>query len=308
LPDSSIYSDKRYTTNPIALGSWTNNYTRLSDSVSITLNGASVKLAPQIRIKLDDISFVSKLKNASSSDFGTTDNFKLFLKGCHIVPELGPLSPAQGGLAYMNLGAPSAAMVVYYTDSLGAQMKAEFPISGSSTAKGNLFSHTTLPSVMVQPAMGGTPQNTCYVQPAAGLKTRILFPYLFDFAKDKNIAITGAEVIVSTDQTRDTSVYKLPVWMVLNSSDSLGVAQLSFDLATSDGLYYYNGYYDGSQYHFNIQREIQYWFNQYKNHGRNINYGLNLIVPIANPVAANRAILDTRPGKIKLKLSYTVIN
>ncbi len=305
LPTDGLYNNKTYAVNSTPLGTWTSDYTHLGDSIQITLNGQSATLAPHVRIKLDEPTFVNKLKNAGTAEFLTSAAFKSFLKGLYIVPETGPLAAGQGAIAYMNMNVATTTMVVYYEGSL----KAEFPISNTTTLKGNNFIHTYLPSVAIQPSMGGTHQNTCYLQPSAGLKTRILFPYLFDFAKEKNIAITGAEVVVSIDQTRDTSVYKLPSWLLLNTSDSTGKYDFVLDLYTSDGLQYYNGYYNGAtgEYHFNIQRQVQYWFNQYKNNGRNVNYGLNLIVPADNPVGANRIILDTRAGKIKLKLSYTVI-
>lgn len=302
---TGLPSNRTYVKHATAIGSWTSDYTHLGDSVTVTLNGTSATLAPHIRIKLDDPSFVNKIKNAGTGEFLSQEAFKTYLKGLYIVPETTPAA-GQGAIAYMNMSHGTTLMVIYYNGTL----KAEFPIYASTALKGNSFEHTNLPVIVPQPVMGGTHQNTCYVQPGAGLKTHILFPYLFDFAKDKNIAITGAEVIISVDQTRDTSVYKLPGRLLLNSSDSTGYYASPFDLFTQDGRIYYGGFYDGSkgEYHFNIQREIQYWFNQYKNNnGRNVNYGLNLIVPADGPVQANRAILDTRAGKIKLKLSYTVI-
>jgi hypothetical protein len=304
LPTTGLYSNKVYATYATPLGTWTSNYTHLGDSVPLTLNGQTVNLAPHVRIKLDESSFVAKFKNAGAAEFKTSSAFKAYMKGLYIVPETNPAS-GEGAIAYMNLYNPTSSLVIYYNGI----SKAEFPIFSSNSLKGNAFSHSYLPAVAIQPAMGGTHQNTCYVQPAAGLKTRITFPYLFDFAKNKNIAITGAEVVVSVDQTKDTSVYKLPGWMLLNTSDSTGKYDFPLDLYTSDGIYYYDGYYNGTrgEYRFNIQRQVQSWFNQYKNNGRNVNYGLNLIVPADNPVGANRVILDSRAGKIKLKLSYTVI-
>lgn len=300
----NIYSNKKFETKPTPIGTWVSDFTHLGDSVPISLNGQIVNLPPHIRIRLNETGFVTKMNNAGPEKFTTTEVFKSFLKGFYISSELSPLSVGQGAMAYLNMSKATTAMIVYYNDSL----KAEFPISGSSTLKGNTYFHTFSSNIAVQPAMGGTHRNSCYVQPTAGLKTRILFPHLFDFATNKNIAITGAEVIVSIDQTKDTSLYKLPSRMLLNASDSQGLLERPFDLYTSDGNAYYGGYYNGKgEYSFNIQRQVQYWFNQYKNYGLNTNYGLNLIVPSDNPVGANRAILDTRAGKVKLKLSYTVI-
>jgi hypothetical protein len=304
LPETGLYSNKSYQKNSVAIGTCYTNLTHLGDSVPLTLNGQTVNLAPHIRIKLDDAGFVSKFQNTDSSVYIDNKVFLSFLKGLYIVPEIGPLSVGQGGIAYMNLASATTSMVVYYNGSF----KAEFPISSINTLKGNTFSHSFSSNIVTQPAMGGTHKNTCYVQPGGGLKTRILFPHLFDFAKNKNIAITGAEVTVNIDQTVDTSVYKLPVRLLLNSSNSFGALEQPIDLVTVDGIAYYGGYYNSNgTYSFNIQREIQYWFNQYKNKNTSINYGLNLIVPSDNPVGANRAVLDTRAGKVKLKLSYTVI-
>ncbi|MES2560736.1 MAG: DUF4270 domain-containing protein [Bacteroidota bacterium] len=304
-----LYSNKVYAKDPTAIGSWTSDYTHLADSIRVMENGQSVGLAPHIRIKLDDIAFINKIKNASAANLSDTASFRSFLKGLYIVPETGTLPSGEGAIAYMNMASAATMMVIYYNGS----RKAEFPIYKTSTVKGNAFSHSYLPAVSIQPLLGGTHQTTCYIQPSAGLKTRILFPYIFDFAKNKNIAITGAEVIVTLDQTKDSSVYKIPKRLYLYSSDELGFTQPPFDLLGSFeefliNLMYYGGHYSGNgEYRFTITREVQYWFNQYKKNNRNVNYGLNLRTLIDNPVAANRAILDTRPGKIKLKLSYTVI-
>jgi hypothetical protein len=311
LPNTSddiYFSNRSYVKSVAPIGTWTGSFSesQMTDSITYTYNGVYNSLAPQIRIKLDDPTFVEKFKNANQGHFVSTADFQSYIKGLMVLPETSPLNPGEGSVAYMNMNNSATTVVVYYGN--GTQ-RADFPIYSSNCIKANKYSHVHNVTVPVQPLMGGTNKTTNYLQPLTGLKTRITFPNLFDYVKDNKIAITGAEMIFTVDNTKDTSVYKLPPQIRLLASDSVGRNDFILDFNNLDGTAYYGGYYNSStgEYRFNIVRQIQYILSQYKNNNKNVNYGLNLIVQADNPIAANRVILDTSPGKIKLKLSYTVI-
>jgi len=93
----------------------------------------------------------------------------------------------------------------------------------------------------------------------------------------------------------------------LFAADSLG--RLDFINDFFDGGSYYGGILDPATktYRFNINRHIQYLLNEYLNNNKNYNYGLNLVAPADNPLSAARVVLDTRPEKLKLNLTYSVI-
>jgi len=309
LKDSSYRSDRNYqydASKPI--GSWTGKF-KLEDSIRYTYAGVAVSLPPHLRIKLDDAAYINKFKTAPSSVFASIDAFQAYFKGLVIIPETSPLVPGDGGIVHIDLKNDNflrnmiTSVVVYYDST----QKIEFPIYPDDNIKYNKFSHQHTVTIPIQPRVGGTHQNVNYVKSMAGLKTRIQLPNLFDFVKNQNIAINGAELVIPIVEGTNTGNYTTPVSMRLFDSDSLGRNKIIVD--AFDGTDYYGGSYNSSSktYSYNIIRYVQNLLTQYKQQGLNYNYGLNLFIQADNPVSASRVIIDTRPGKIKLKLSYTVI-
>jgi hypothetical protein len=300
--DSSYYSNRTYPKRtPTPIGSWTGSFNKLGDSVYVS--GLTAGLTPHLRIRLDNADFVERLRTApSQGQFVNTETFQKYIKGLIIMPETSPQNPGEGAVAYMNLKNSITSVVVYYA---GGTQKAEFPIYKTETVKANSYSHVYNPAITLQPMKSGTHQTTAYIQPMAGLKMRILVPHLFELVKDKKVAITGAELIFTPLQGGAPAPYSLPDKVRLVSADSLGRNELVVDFLEA----HFGGDYNSSTgtYHFNIIRHIQQLLTQYKNNNLNLNYGFSLIVQADNPIVANRLILDTNPGKIKLKLSYTVI-
>ncbi len=307
--DSSYRSDRNYAYNASKpIGTWTGTF-KLQDSIKYTYAGVPVSLPPHLRIKLDAEEYIQKFKNANPLTFASVEAFQSYFKGLVIVPEKSPLVPGEGSIVHIDLKNDSylrnmITSVVMYYDST---QKIEFPIYPDDNTKYNRFTHQHTVTIPIQPLLGGSHQNVNYVQGMAGLKTRILLPNLFDFVKNQNIAINGAELVIPIIDGTNSGNYPAPASMRLFDSDSLGRNRIIID--AFDGTDYYGGIYNSSSkaYSYNIIRYVQNLLTQYKQQGLNYNYGLNLFVQADNPVSASRAIMDTRPGKIKLKLSYTVI-
>ncbi len=302
--DSFYFSNRNYQYSAsMPLGSWQGTAKSLKDSVRLP----TVTLPPHIRIKLNAAEFLVKLKNGEASGaFTNNTTFKNLFKGLIINPTNASLAPGEGSLIYADMKSGLTALVVYYSVPGVGSTKAEFTVS-SADVKINKYEHDIKPGVVLYPVMNGQHQETTYLQPAGGIKTRILFPHLFDYVKNNQIAVTGAELTISLKQGTYVAPYTQPKELRLLSSDSLG--RNDFIIDQNLGANYYGGQEKDGVYRFNIIRHIQNVLNEYKNYNRNINYGLNLIVPADNPIMANRAILDTRLAEknIKLKLTYTVI-
>ncbi len=312
---ANYYSNRKYSYNQWSpIGTWNGNFNNLTDSVKYTYAGAQVTLAPHLRIKLDDPAYIQKFKNAPASTFASRANFNAYFKGLVISPETSPLIPDQGTIVNVdlrndNLNTNVITSVVVYYDST---QKIEFPIYDEKNIKTNTFKQEHSVIIPIEPSLNGTQHDITYVQSMAGLKTRILIPHLFDFVKNQNIAINGAEVIIPIMDGSNTGTYTVPTRLFLFDTDSLGrISENEIkDFNIVDG---YSSYYDGkfkstsNQYSFNIMRHIQHLLREYKEHQLNYNYGLCLFVPENYALPVGRAKLDTRPGKIKLKLSYTVI-
>lgn len=303
-----FYSNRNYQTSPTELGSYTGTF-NLSDSVIEYVAGKRLGYAPQLRIKITDAAFINKLKTTPVDSFTSSANFKSTFKGLMISAEQSSMANGDGSIAYFNLRSdnPQTALVVYCKNDT-AQVKYEFPISGTAEVKTNQYKHRNLPATL-QAANNGTHQNTCYVQPAAGIKTRILIPSLSKIAADRPIAVNSARILFTV---KDTQNYPVPARLNLWDADELGRRKNIADF--SESATYYGGTFDATTgtYTFNINRHVQNLLNSYNKNKVDINYGLNLFVPEDYNVAANRAILDTDrsiPGqqKVKLILTYTVI-
>lgn len=307
--DATFYSNRTYQTNSTELGTYNGNF-NLTDSAIVVVGGTRFAYAPQMRIKITNPTFLNKLQAAADSSFATPAMFKSAFKGFMISAEQSGMASGDGALTYINLRSDNSqsAMVVYVSKN-GVQNKYEFPFAGTSEVKANQFKHSNIP-VTLQPAANGTHQNTTYVQPCAGIKTRILIPSLSKLAQNNQIAVNSARLEFSVAGV-DTSVYKLPTRLNLWDANADGSRKIIADF--SESLEYYGGLYNSStqKYVFNINRHVQNLLTSYNKTKQDINNGLNLFVPEDYPVSANRAVFNTdrTPGqeKIKLILTYTVI-
>ncbi len=301
--DSTYFSSRQFAYNTAKpLGSWEGTTAQLGDSVKVN-NGT---FPAHIRVRITDAEFLNKLQNAESNGaFINNTSFQTNFKGLVLVPENIFMSSGEGALIYTEPKSGLSGLAIYYDSSRVTtfQIKPE-------NVRANRYEHTNKAGVDLLPVMNGTHQNITYCQPAGGIKTRITFPTLFDYVKDHQIAITGAQLIVTLKSGSNTAPYTQPANLRLLSADSLGNNNFLLDqlLGNAD---YYGGAYDAStgEYRFNIIRHLQNAINEYKLHNRNVNYGLNLIVPADNPLTGTRAILDNDRAtkKIRLKLTYTVV-
>lgn len=305
--DSAYYSNRNYNYKSEVLGEWTNTFStaELGNPKTIIYGTDTTTILPHLRIKLDNQAFLTKILNAP---LATNVAFQEYFKGFILVPTTSPLIPGDGGMVYLNMSNSITSMVLYYrTNSGTTKEKIAFPMFQSRSIKTNQFKHQHTAIIPIQPSIGGVHKDVNYVQPMSGLKTRILIPHIFDFVQKRNIAITGAEIIFTPEPSSFGSPYLLPTYIQLNDADSLGKSKTIRDILLGDS--YYGGTFNNGQFRFNIVRHIQYLLKQYKNNNLNYNYGLNLIVPADNPIAANRLKLNTnlQTGNLKLKLTYSVI-
>lgn len=333
--DSGYFSNRSYRISspgnpslPAPIGYYSDKI-NMTDSTYETVNGSNYTIEPHIRIKMSN-AFVTKLQQAEQSGaFLSNDAFHNYINGLAILSQTpeSHIMPGDGALVNINLRSSVSAVVIYYHNSSGST-KQEFPFLPTDLKTNQFFhkSNVTLkpnvnkqnPGEKYEDYVNRVHSNECYIQSGGGIKTRILMPTILDLAKDNHIAIIGAELVFSVqDGFESDPVYKVPPNLWLQGSDSLGRITLLADFlevypyAPTD---YYGGTYNGTthQYKFNIIRHIQNIINTYKTSGKDINYGLNLIIPADDyyyGVGAGRVVLNTNTAlkKVKLNLSYTVI-
>ena len=304
-PDSSYYSNRTYNRSSTLLGEYIASFQNIDDSVTQTINGQTSVLPPHIRIKITDPAFISRIAGGEASGiFQNNQAFQNNLKGLAVIAEGNPTT-GQGCIAYLNLKSVTNVLAIYYNGN----QQIGFPLSVNTT-HANQYVHNynlTLQS-QLKPAFSSAHFNTNYAQAMTGLKTRIIIPHLYDYIKNRKIAIANAELEVSLAPSSDVDPFSAPQQLFLLDADDLGRNDFIRDFF--EGADYYGGKLNPTtkKYTFNINRHIQYLLNEFNNGKKPTNNGLNLIVPSDNPVLARRAILNTSPGAIKLKLTYTVVN
>lgn len=309
--ESSIlgyYMSNREYSKSAEIGSYTGNF-NLTDSVYLTIGTAQVGYAPQLRIRITDQAFISKLQNATKTgEFLNETNFKAAFKGLFISAENQSLATGEGALTYMYLSNVESALVAYTSKVEGTttvSRKYEFPISRFSTVKANQYKHSGQPAL--QASVGGTHQNTCYVQGAGGIKTRIIIPGLASLGAGKQIAVSNARLVLTA---KDTAGYNAATRMIVRGADQAGATTAIPDELEAG----YGGNFDAnlSTYTFNVNRFAQQVINTYYQSKTDVNYGLTLSVPSNDVDAARRVILDTDTSsladrKLKFVVTYTVI-
>ncbi len=299
--DSVYYSTKKY---PLASGTPIANYTgtfNVADSVKVNYFGGIVEnQAPQLRLRLDNLTFGNKIINGSSVNFASNAAFQDYIKGIIISGEnLG--NPANDGVAaFFNLFNGLSGIHVFYNDSLFVQ----FPIDDQSAVANtysNDFTGTPVQNQFDNPAN----YDIGYLQSMAGSRILVEIPGLQNFALNNKYAIVGASLDFSPETGTIGAGFAQPTRLLLLARDSNNKSSLVVD-AISDPVIY-NGNFNSSKfgYNFNIPRHVQYMFDEYTKNGVNLNKGFFLRIPADNPVTATRLIVNTQKGVaqgIKFKL------
>lgn len=309
--DSTYYSTRKYKSDGIEIGTYTGTC-NFKDSVSFYLGQTKVILPPHIRIKMSN-DFTTRIFNGEKDGYFKDDaTFKAQFKGLVVVDE-STYGPGQGAILYLKLNSDVSAITAYYGDSLAV----DFPIIGGlrgSEAAYNYYEHKQVPDNLLQhlPALiagdlaNGSHRDTGYLQPLTGAKLRIELPAFTKVLANPKLVINGAEILFTPIPGTFDATYPLPASISLVGSDSLGrnifLKDQLFESST-----YYGGKLDNNRYKFNIVRHLQHLLIEQKS-GRNVNYGMNLIVRADDPLTAQRVVLDTRrnAGVFKLKLTYTL--
>jgi hypothetical protein len=298
--DSVYYSTHQFLYNNSSVANTTTKF-NLTDSVKLNFNGVASTQAPQLRLKLDNATFGTKLISASAANLATNTAFQDYVKGLRVAVDNTTLGANQGATAYMYLTNGLSGLHVYYNDTSFVF----FPIDKDKSAFANTYSHdfTGTPAATQFTTPGN--YNTCYLQSLAGTRILVEIPGLNNLALNDDYAIVGANLVFSGDPTTIGLGFDAPPRLLLISRDSNNEVSVVVDAISEPDLY--GGEYNGSsqQYTFNIPRHMQLMFNEYRNNGLDYNKGFYLRVPSSNPVNGSHLILDTEKGTargIKFKL------
>jgi len=302
--DTSYYSNQTKQIIEPEIGSFI-TAPKPTDSIYVD----TIKYRAQFRMHLND-DFGNKLLNSDEANLASGTAFLQFIKGIYVTTD--PVSQG-GALLYFSLVSNYSRIILYYHNHPDTLKNYNFPIADISARFMN-FDHYDYqnadPAFYSQVFDGDTAlgSDVLYLQPMAGIKTKIEIPYLRDWVKNQQIAINEAKLVISNYNTE--SEFEPAPALVLLSIDSLGAGSLMVDYY--EGLTYFGGSYDedNGEYYFRISRYVQ---NLLKSDTIK-DYGLYLVISGAS-LQANRVLISGyNPSdptglakRMKLKLTYTVL-
>lgn len=301
-----------YQNTPIALGDKIGSFQGVFspfDSVMSISKGDTVKLPPQLRVKLNN-SFGEELINAPSAVYGSNTAFLSYLKGIAMVPASGSISAGNGAIVNINLLSIYTELVVYYNDSL----KKSFQITGESERIQNYSFPQRSAGLLDQLNNTGIDRAYSYVQSMGGAKTKIEVPHLKNLVADgRKVIIQEASITFFPVAGSVTSNYPAPSRFFLFQPDTVtgknaAIIDLVDYLLPPDGWNghtNYGGVYDAASgsvtFHFN--RHLQNLLDQYLITGQDFNKGFYLTIPSDYPITPGRFYVDNT--KTKVKIIYT---
>jgi len=274
------------------------------------------KVAPQLRVQLQK-QFGQTILNLQGSPY-LTDNsyFYPFMKGLYITAKnTTGLNEGEGRINSFAL--QSSKVKIYYHHAFPLDT-ASFTLSMTDVAHFMTFNHdyagasADLNQQLADPDTALYPHySSTYIQAMAGVKTKVKFPNLLNFAKPHPVAVNKAELVVHVDQPSlifSGNNYAPPANLILFGINDDGSLYLLPDMIQIP--YYYNGAYDdvNHEYRLNISRYIQQVLT-----GKLHNNGLYLTLPhVSGATTANRAVIgggvQGSTNQMKLEITFTKLH
>lgn len=303
LIKSEYYSNEDLTSNSTPLGSLT--FTPLTnDSTKIISNGDTIKVAPQVRIRLDD-AFGQSIIDLGKNSNTISDNqvIKNLVNGFYITPTTtvtsSTLQKGEGSILTFDINSSVSTLTLYYHNDTETNKSYSFLIN-SESKKYNRFAHNyTNTDVEKHLAGSGFDSTVTYVQSMGGVKTKLLLPNIKELAKQGDFIINKAELVFTINEGSDFTLNPIEN-MILTGINSSGNATFLIDYFDQS----FGGTYDitSKTYTFNITRHLQDLIQNNKE-----DYGLYLI-PSGSAINANRSVINSfkhPSNKIKLNITYS---
>lgn len=235
------------------------NYTfQPTPRTKVTLDNDSLT-ANVIRIPIDN-SLGEKFINDQETGFASNDVFMNYFKGIRVSCE--PAS-GTGSICYFNLLNTNSFLRVYYHNDHDTTFY-DFNVS-DKYIRFNHFDHD-YSTAQAPITFNDTSFNEyIYVQSTAGVRSRIQFPELAQWAEDQNtnvlineakLTLTGANGIIN-GVDNDTTIFTQPVQLVVVKAKEDGSYSLLPDQLV--GTNYFGGYYEPEtdQVWFRISEYVQ---------------------------------------------------
>lgn len=286
--DSVYYSNRVFQTNPTAVGDETKAF-NLTDSVDVTFNGTTTRQAPQLRLRLDNATFGSKLIGGTAANFASNTAFKDFLKGLQVDVDNSTLGANDGVAAFLNLLNNNSGIHVFYNDT----QSVVFPIDDASAIV-SLYNHDFAGTPIETQINNPADYNTCYLQAMAGTRIRVDIPGLQNIALDDDFAIVGANIEFTPDAIGVGAGFDEPTRLLFLARDSNNQSTLVVDAINEPDIYNGNFNENEMKYAFGFPRHLQLIQSEIKKTGVNLNRGFFIRVPADRPITAGRLPVNTQ--------------
>lgn len=276
---------------------------------SVNYKNSKIELRPGIRIKLS--AEMAKMlmqmpKSAYQSDAGLESAFK----GIAIEPQDVDLPAGKGGIGIFGPSSTLTSLstrghvMLYYSDS--QTFTFTFAAKNKLITSGKTGPYPANAREQIQ-----NPDKSyliTYVQGLSGLKTYIQYPYLLDLLGQGNVAINKAEIVFSVEKSDNSLDFFAPIRLNLFQPAYKNSRRNYLLTDSKGGITGFGGIYNetAGTYTFNITQHVQEIVSAWHLNGNNINNGLYLTVPTAEPVLPARASINH--AKTRLKITYTKLN
>ncbi len=295
--DSNYYSDRLFALDGANDLEKTQSPYLILPTSNVVVDTTSV--SPQLRVELNDAIRDEIFGLNGHVEFTSNDYWKSYFKGLYI--EVNPATNGGGAILYFDPNSAYTRMTLYYHEDTIAKSYS-FTLTGG--ARVNHIDHDFTGSSANVQLMNPNQQFTFnYLQPLAGLKTKISFPYLKHFVDSGSILVNKAELVVTVPSGSSTTTNPVPDNILLLAKNDTGGYQFPID--------YYERNYGGAfsitsnTYTFGITRTIQRILD-----GTTADYCYTLNI-LGSMVEANTARIGGGVGsdsRMKLKLYYTKLH
>ena len=250
--DSAIY----YSNTSYEVGEEWANYTFTPRPMTKTfINGTDTIGYNVLQIPID----VALGDKFMESDFASNADFMNYFKGLRFSCE--PVA-GTGSICYFNLLNTKSYMRVYYHNDYDTTFY-DFNVS-DKYIRFNHFDHD-YSAAQAPIIFNDTTTEYLYAQSTAGVRTKLVFPNLAQWAKDMNtnvlvneakLILTGANDLIN-GVTNDTAIFNQPVQLVVVKANADGSYGILPDQLV--GTSYFGGYYDPKtdQVWFRISEYVQ---------------------------------------------------
>jgi len=317
--DSLYYSNQKLGVNRSKpMGSATMNIRKVMDSATVW----GVKVAPQLRIKLNSWVADSIKANAGGSKFADYPTFLTWFKGIYVEPDT-TASATGRAIPYFKLDGldqnSRANIIFYYHNSTDDSLSTSFGFVSSYCAHSNWIkrSFNSYPIANYFPSSGKVTDSIFMIQNepgAAGDITIRLDKFLSQLTKT---IINKAELVITqlAPTSAEDTLFEAPVRLFPSGIDSLGAVYTIADrypTSSNEPLNFIDGtrrvaYVNNQkvyQYILNIPREIQSAILKKKN---SVHLRLNGTVSFPGAYRLKAGGNKHSSSKIKLNIIYTKI-